>query len=148
MKEEVINKQGKHNSDVLNLKREVSMYKQLLDKQSVNAQIDKRRIMMEELDGDYYADLLEWISDYIFLQRWNDDKLMAMIEEFRAYRQRKYDELVSEREKLRNLDLLWIGRGDGGTDLGLMIQLWFMVQGSMFMLITVNRDSLTVNREP
>jgi hypothetical protein len=43
---------------------------------------------------------------------------------------------------------LWIGRGDGGTDLGLMIQLWFMVQGSMFMLITVNRDSLTVNREP
>jgi hypothetical protein len=62
MKEEVINKQGKHNSDVLNLKREVSMYKQLLDKQSVNAQIDKRRIMMEEL--------------------------------------------VSEREKLRNLDLL------------------------------------------
>ena len=106
MKEEVINKQGKHNSDVLKLKREVSMYKQLLDKQSVNAQIDKRRIMMEELDGDYYADLLEWISDYIFLQRWNDDKLMAKIEEFRAYRQRKYDELVSEREKLRNLDLL------------------------------------------
>ena len=82
------------------------MYKQLLDKQSVNAQIDKRRIMMEELDGDYYADFLEWISDYIFLQRWNDDKLMAKIEEFRAYRQRKYDELVSEREKLRNLDLL------------------------------------------
>ena len=63
MKEEVINKQVKHNSDVLNLKREVSKYKQLLDKQSINAQIDKRRIMMEELDGDYYSDLLEWISD-------------------------------------------------------------------------------------
>ena len=30
-------------------------------------------------------------------------------------------------------------------------ELWFLallVNGSMFMLITVNRDSLTVNREP
>lgn len=109
MEKGVLNKQGMLFSDlsmVLKANREVSKYKQLLDKQSVNAQIIKRRIMLEELDGDYYADLLEWISDYIFLQRWNDDKLMAKIEEFRAYRQKKYDELVIEREKLRNLDLL------------------------------------------
>ena len=110
MKEEVINKQGKHNSDVLNLKREVSMYKQLLDKQSVNAQIDKRRIMMEELDGDYYADLLEWISDYIFLQNWKDEKLMAKIEEFRVYRQKQYDRLIEERQKLRKLEVNINGR--------------------------------------
>ena len=76
-----------------------------IDKQSVNAQRIKRRIMLEELDGDYYADLLEWISDYIFLQRWNDDKLMAKIEEFRAYRQKKYDELVIERDKHQDLTM-------------------------------------------
>ena len=38
-------------SMVLKANREVSKYKQLLDKQSVNAQIIKRRIMLEELDG-------------------------------------------------------------------------------------------------
>lgn len=70
MKKKFRNRQGKSNlslSMVLNANREVVMYKQLFEKQNVNAQIYKRRIKLEELGGDYYYDLLEWISDYIFL---------------------------------------------------------------------------------
>lgn len=70
----------------------------------------KRRIKLEELGGDYYYDLLEWISDYIFLQDWEDDKLMAKIEEFRAYRRKEYEKLVKEQQKLRKLDVYMNGR--------------------------------------
>ena len=113
MKKGFRNKLGKRNvslSMVLNANREVGMYKQLYAKQSVNAQISKRRIKLEELDGDYYYDLLEWISDYIFLQNWKDEKLMAKIEEFRVYRQKQYDRLIEERQKLRKLEVNINGR--------------------------------------
>lgn len=85
MKKRFRNRQGKGNlslSMVMNANREVGMYKLLFEKQSVNSQIYKRRIKLEELGGDYYYDLLEWISDYIFLQDWEDDKIRAKIEEF------------------------------------------------------------------
>lgn len=62
MKKGFRNKLGKRNvslSMVLNANREVGMYKQLYAKQSVNAQISKRRIKLEELDGDYYFRKLE-----------------------------------------------------------------------------------------
>ena len=93
MKKRFRNIQGKGNlslSMVMNANCEVVMYKQLYEEQSVEAQIYKRRIKLEKLGGDYYYDLLEWISDYIFLQNWEDDKLMAKIEEFRAYRRKEY----------------------------------------------------------
>lgn len=97
-------------SVVFNANREVVIYKQLLDMQKINAQIFKRRIMLEELDGDYHADLLEWISDYIFLQNWKDENLMRKIEEYRAYRHRAYDKLIIEQEKLRKLEININGR--------------------------------------
>ena len=97
-------------SMVLNANRKVAMYKQLLEKQKVNTQIYKRRMMLEELDGGYNADLLEWISDYIFLQIRKDENLMRKIEEFRAYRQRKHEKLIAEQEKLRKLEVNINGR--------------------------------------
>ena len=105
MKKRIRNQIGKRYSDlsmVLNANRDVVMYKQLLDKQKVNAQIIERQMMLEKLDGDYYADLLEWISDYIFLQNWKDENLMRKIEEYRAYRHRAYEKLIVEQEKLGN----------------------------------------------
>lgn len=113
MKKKFRNKQGKANlslSMVMNANCEVVMYKQLFEKQSVNAQILKRRVKLEELGGDYYYDLLEWISDYIFLQDWEDDELMAKIEKFRAYRRKEYEKLVKEQQKLRNLEVNINGR--------------------------------------
>ena len=113
MKKKFRNKQGKANlslSMVMNANCEVVMYKQLFEKQSVNAQILKRRVKLEELGGDYYSDLLEWISDYIFLQDWEDDKLMAKIEKFRAYRRKEYEKLVKEQQKLRKLEVNINGR--------------------------------------
>lgn len=113
MKKKFRNRQGKGNLSlpmVMNANREVVMYKQLYEEQSVNAQIYKRRIKMEELGSDYYYDLLEWISDYIFLQNWDDDKLRAKIEEFRAYRQRQYEKLTKEQQKLRKLEVNMNGR--------------------------------------
>ena len=113
MKKKIRNRQGKGNlslSMVMNANCEVVMYKQLFEKQSVNAQIYKRRIKMEELGSDYYYDLLEWISDYIFLQNWEDDKLMAKIEEFRAYRKKEYEKLEMELQELRKLEVNMNGR--------------------------------------
>lgn len=113
MKKRFRNMQRKRNMAlpvVMNANCEVVMYKQLFEKQSVNAQIYKRRIKLEELGEDYYYDLLEWISDYIFLQNWEDDKLRAKIEEFRAYRQKEYEKLVKEQQKLRRLDVNMNGR--------------------------------------
>lgn len=113
MKKKFRNRQGKGNLSlpmVMNANREVVMYKQLFEKQSVNAQIYKRRIKMEKLGSDYYYDLLEWISDYIFLQNWDDDKLRAKIEEFRAYRQRQYEKLTKEQQKLRKFEVNMNGR--------------------------------------
>lgn len=79
-------------------------------KQKINTQIFKRRMMLEELDGNYYADLLEWISDYIFLQNWKDENLMRKIEEYRAYRHKEYEKLITEHEKLRKLEINMNGR--------------------------------------
>ena len=113
MKKRFRNKQWKRNMAlpvVMNANCEVVMYKQLFEKQSVNAQIYKRRIKLEELGGDYYYDLLEWISDYIFLQNWEDNKLRAKIEEYRAYRQKAYEKLVKEQQKLRKLEVNMNGR--------------------------------------
>ena len=113
MKKKFRNRQGKGNSAlsmVMNANREVVMYKQLFEKQSVNSQIYKRRIKLEELGSDYYYDLLEWISEYIFLQDWEDDKLMAKIEKFRAYRRKEYEKLVKEQQKLRKLEVNINGR--------------------------------------
>ena len=113
MKKKFRNKQGKANlslSMVMNANCEVVMYKQLFEKQSVNAQILKRRVKLEELGGDYYYDLLEWISEYIFLQDWEDDELMAKIEKFRAYRRKEYEKLVKEQQKLRKLEVNMNGR--------------------------------------
>jgi len=113
MKKKFRNRQGKGNLSlpmVMNANREVVMYKQLFEKQSVNAQIYNRRIKMEELGSDYYYDLLEWISDYIFFQNWDDDKLRAKIEEFRAYRQRQYEKLTKEQQKLRKFEVNMNGR--------------------------------------
>ena len=113
MKKKFRNKQGKANlslSMVMNANCEVVMYKQLFEKQSVNAQILKRRVKLEELGGDYYYDLLEWISEYIFLQDWEDDKLMSKIEKFRAYRRKEYERLVKEQQKLRKLEVNINGR--------------------------------------
>ena len=95
---------------VMNANCEVVMYKQLFEKQSVNAQIYKRRIKLEELGGDYYYDLLEWISDYIMFQNWEDDKLRTKLEEFRAYRQKAYEKLIEEQMKLRKLEVNINGR--------------------------------------
>ena len=95
---------------VMNANCEVVMYKQLFEKQSVNSQIYKRRMKLEELGGDYYYDLLEWLSDYIFLLDCEDDKLRAKIEEFRAYRRKAYDKLIEEQEKLRKLEINMNGR--------------------------------------
>ena len=113
MKKKFRNKQGKGNlslSMVMNANCEVVMYKRLYEEQSVNAQIYKRRIKFEELGEDYYYDLLEWISDYIFLQNWEDDKLSAKIEEFRAYRRKAYEKLIEEQENLRKLEINMNGR--------------------------------------
>lgn len=113
MKKKFRNKQGKANlslSMVMNANCEVVMYKQLFEKQSVNAQILKRRVKLEELGGEYYYDLLEWISEYIFLQDWEDDELMAKIEKFRAYRRKEYEKLVKEQQKLRKLEVNINGR--------------------------------------
>ena len=113
MKKKFRNKQGKANlslSMVMNANCEVVMYKQLFEKQSVNAQILKRRVKLEELGGDYYYDLLEWISEYIFLQDWEDDELMAKIEKFRTYRRKEYEKLVKEQQKLRKLEFNMNGR--------------------------------------
>ncbi len=113
MKKKFRNRQGKSNlslSMVLNANREVVMYKQLFEKQNVNTQICKRRIKLEELGGDYYYDLLEWISDYILFQNWEDDKLRAKIEEFRAYRRKEYEKLEIEQQKLRKLEVNMNGR--------------------------------------
>ena len=113
MKKKFRNRQGKGNLSlpmVMNANREVVMYKQLFEKQSVNAQIYERCIKIEELGSDYYYDLLEWISDYIFLQNWEDDKLMAKIEEFRSYRQRQYEKLTKEQQKLRKFEVNMNGR--------------------------------------
>ena len=113
MKKKFRNRQGKGNlslSMVLNANREIVMYKQLFEKQNVDAQIYKRRIKLEELGGDYYYDLLEWISDYILLKNWEYDKFRAKIEEFRAYRQREYEKLVKEQQKLRKLEVNMNGR--------------------------------------
>lgn len=113
MNKVVRKRQGKRYPDlsmVLNANRETAMYKQLFVKQNIDAQILKRRLMMEELDGDYCADLLEWISDYIFFQSWKDDKLTEKIKEFRAYRRREYDKLLINREELRRLEVNVNGR--------------------------------------
>ena len=113
MKKRFRNRQGKGNlslSMVMNVNREVVMYKKLFEEKRVNAQIYKRRIKMEELGSDYYYDLLEWISDYIFLQNWEDDKLMRKIEEFRAYRHKAYERLEIEQQKLRKLEVNMNGR--------------------------------------
>jgi len=113
MKKKFRNKQGKANlslSMVMNSNCEVVMYKQLFEKQSLNAQILKRRVKLEELGGDYYYDLLEWISEYLFLQDWEDDELMAKIEKFRAYRRKEYEKLVKEQQKLRKLEVNMNGR--------------------------------------
>ena len=113
MKKRFRNRQGKGNSAlsmVMNANCEVVMYKQLFEKQSVNSQIYKRRMKLEELGGDYYYDLLEWLSDYIFLLDCEDDKLRAKIEEFRAYRRKAYDKLIEEQEKLRKLEINMNGR--------------------------------------
>lgn len=108
MRKEFRNYQKKRNmtlSMLLDANREVAMYKQLFVKQSVNAQINKRRAMLEAMYGDYYADLLEWVSDYIFLQNWEDDKLRTKIEEFRAYRRKEYEKLIKEQQKLSKLEV-------------------------------------------
>lgn len=113
MKKRFRNRHGKgilSLSMVMNVNREVVMYKQLFEKQCVNSQIYKRRMKLEELGGDYYYDLLEWISDYIFLQDWKDDKLRAKIEEFRAYRRKEYEKLENEQQKLRKLEVNMNGR--------------------------------------
>ena len=113
MKKKFRNRQGKGNSTlsmVMNANCEVVMYKQLFEKQSVNAQIYKRRIKLEELGGDYYYDLLEWISDYIMFQNWEDDKLRTKLEEFRTYRQKAYEKLIEEQMKLRKLEVNINGR--------------------------------------
>ena len=60
MKKRIRNQKGKRYSNlssVLNVNREVAIYKQLLDMQKISAQIYERRMKLEELDGDYYADL-------------------------------------------------------------------------------------------
>ena len=113
MKKRFRNQIGKRYSDlsmVLNANREVVVCKQLFAKQKINTQIFKRRMMLEELDGNYYADLLEWISDYIFLQNWKDENLMRKIEEYRAYRHKEYEKLITEHEKLRKLEVNINGR--------------------------------------
>ena len=113
MKKRFRNRHGKgilSLSMVMNVNREVVMYKQFFEKQSVKAQIYKRRIKLEELGCDYYYDLLEWISDYIFLQDWKDDKLRTKIEEFRAYRRKEYEKLENEQQKLRKLEVNMNGR--------------------------------------
>ena len=113
MKKKFRNRQGKGNlslSMVMNANCEAVMYKRLYEKQSVNAQIYKRRVKLEELGGDFYYDLLEWITDYVFLQNWEDDKLRAKIEEFRAYRKRAYEKLEDEQQKLRKLEVNMNGR--------------------------------------
>lgn len=110
MKKRFRNRQRKGDlslSMVMDANREVVMYRLLFEKQSVNSQIYKRRIKLEE---DYYYDLLEWISDYIFLQDWEDDKLRTKIEEFRAYRRKAYEKLVEEQQKLRKLEVNMNGR--------------------------------------
>lgn len=113
MKKRFRNRQGKGNSAlsmVMNANCEVVMYKQLFEEQSVNSQIYKRRMKLEELGSDYYYDLLEWISDYIMFQNWKDDKLRAKIEEFRAYRRKEYEKLEIEQQKLRKLEVNMNGR--------------------------------------
>lgn len=113
MKKRLRNRLGKGNlslSMVMNVNREVVMYKQLYEKKSVNAQIYKRLIKLEELGEDYYSDLLEWISDYILLQNWENVKLMAKIDEFRVYRKKAYEKLVTEQQELRKLEVNMNGR--------------------------------------
>lgn len=113
MKKRIRNQIGKRYSNlsmVLNANREVVIYKQLLDMQKISAQIYERRMKLEELDGDYYADLLEWISDYIFLQNWKDENLTRKIEEYRAYRHKEYEKLITEHENLRKLEVNINGR--------------------------------------
>ena len=44
------------------------------------------------------------------MQNWEDDKLRAKIEEFRAYRHKAYKRLVNEQQILRKLEVNMNGR--------------------------------------
>ena len=87
-------------------KKDARKYQRLFADAIICCQIEKRRTKLEELNGDFYSNMLEWITDYIFTKNWKDEELKAKIEEFRAFRHRKYEELFKEREELRNLELV------------------------------------------
>ena len=44
------------------------------------------------------------------MQDWEDDKLRAKIEEFRAYRKKEYEKLEMELQELRKLEVKMNGR--------------------------------------
>ena len=111
MKKQLRNRQGKHGLSLPMMskaRREASKFKCLYIEQSINVQIEKRRTKLERMDCYLFATLLEWISDYILLQDWKDEKLMAKIEEYRAFRQRKVDSPSKNARNSGNLKLMFM----------------------------------------
>ena len=90
-------------------RKDARKYKRLHADAEIRCLIEKRRIKLERLEGDMYASMLEWISDYIFLQDWKDKELMAVIEKFRDFRKKRYKDFLDERQKLRILELTFDG---------------------------------------
>ena len=113
MKKQLRNRQGKRSLSLPMMskaRREASKFKRLYIEQSINVQIEKRRTKLERMDCYLFATLLEWISDYILLQNWKDENLMAKIEEYRAFRQRKVEQSFKECQELRKLEIDVYGR--------------------------------------
>ena len=76
--------------------REASKLKQMFLEQCVKGHMEKRRA---ELESDFYSDLMEWVSDYIFPEL-KTEELREKVEEFREFRERRYNVLLSERQEL------------------------------------------------
>lgn len=86
--------------------KDARKYHRLYIDAEISCQIEKRRTKLEKLEGGLYSYMLEWITDNIFIQNWKNKELKAKIDEFRAFRHKKYAEFLKEREELRTLELL------------------------------------------
>ena len=88
---------------LMKYRQDARMFKRLYIEQGMNYCAEKQRSRLERLETGYYAGLVEWITDNIFLKELTTDELRTMTAEFSAVRQRQYKELLRKREELRTL---------------------------------------------